>query len=902
MLKVVRVSHPQEKQKWLEAFDPDTQTWLVSDLRSKFEIQQKILKTRAGYEDWTIYRASELWRLLLKRVRPEMQIVPRDFALSLLRDRLQQARIELSSNLLQPQSSPTLLGLMDLFAPLFYHADGESILKEFFLQEPLAAERFELWSSLAKKFFDEFLEQKWILPSWIPALLNQSSNLCEFWQRPLFVDLGANLRQSEVELFKQIAKEIPVTIFIPKIKNEYRYRFLLEPGLALMQETPEKDILTDSAPATFSETRQALRFSSPLAEVKHVVATARSWVESGVSSREIAVIAPDIEQYWPLLEPMLRHEGLPVDKDTTSRLQSRAVVGVFLSKLRLRTKQVLFADTELALFQPELKMKFEKFRALFCQALTIDDLQKEKSLEHFFALEFAPSAPVSFEAFMSWAAKDWPDHEDWSSFEIFVKEILLLGLRDLTLQTQSWISYLESLAAKKEIRVRGPEANGLQLLNLSEAESRSFEKRIILGLTESNFKKKTNPLLSTRDLQRLGWDFGFFLDHPEQNVLNFELEWTLLSSGQELHLCFPSTGFGGQAEAPHPEWIKSGGDEKIQQPEQTRWDEIQKDPVLLTSKMQRDLGLQEVEAIKVMTLPSMSASSLEKFRGCAFQFAAEKWFYLLDYPERDLDLDARSKGQLQHRMFEQLTSDPDKTTWTDQEIIQLIEQARVDLGLSYRDGVFWKIDLKRSLELAKRFLNFEKLWRENFRDVKIQSRECKFEFYFDPKEKKFFSDSAEGRLSFKGSIDRVESHPNGYLNIIDYKPSWESKRSFGSWIKSNFLQLAIYAWAVDRGFVSSLPQNSVAGIQTYTYQPLRRDRGFIPLEIVGTMAPKPMPKEATLATKESLYQDLEQILISSFELIEKGKITPFPLNGEKGDFSLCDRCHWSDVCRAPHLN
>lgn len=270
MLKVVRVSHPRDKQKWLDAFDPDTQTWLVSDLRSKFEIQQKILKTRSGYEDWTIYRASELWRLLLKRVRPEMQIVPRDFALSLLRDRLQQARNELSSNLLQPQSSSTLLGLMDLFAPLFYHAEGDLILNEFFKQEPLAAERFELWSSLAKKFFDEFFAQKWILPSWIPSLLNQNSNLCDFWQRPLFVDLGANLRQSEVELFKQFAKETPVTIFIPKIENESRYRFLLEPGLSLTRETPEKEIQSEPETLVITEDRRALRFSSPLAEVKHV--------------------------------------------------------------------------------------------------------------------------------------------------------------------------------------------------------------------------------------------------------------------------------------------------------------------------------------------------------------------------------------------------------------------------------------------------------------------------------------------------------------------------------------------------------------------------------------------------------------------------------------------------------
>lgn len=899
MLQVVRIKHPNQKQEWLDRFQPETESWLVSDLRSKYEIQQKLLQSRPGYEDWTIYRASELWRLLLRRARPELQLIPRDFALSWLTDVLRRDRKSSQNKLIQPQSAKTLLGVMDLFAPLFSHPTGAQILREFFEAEPVAAERFGVWATLAQHYYAQFAEQNWALPSWVPAILTNEPRLLEFWDRPLWVDLGVELRQSEVEILKRLSSAVSVTVLVPEVVSEEKYRFLLEPSLVLARENK---VLTSVPVPSTAGTRTALRFSSPLAEVKHVISEVRQWAEAGILLSQMAVIAPDIEAYWPLLEPFLDYEGLPTQKDSVARLQSWPHVGKFLARLRLRAGQVSFADSEQGLFEAGLQVRFEKFQSFFKQALALEDLQKEKTLQGFFMLGLAPGEEVNLEEFMSWAARDWPDETNWEPFEMFLKDLLLMVPLDIRMHVDSWISYLESLAAKKEIRVRPGSRAGLALLNLMEAEGLHFRKRIFLGLSESNFKKKTNPLLSTRDLQRLGWDFGFFLDHPEQNILNFELEWSLLIESEDTQLCFPATGFSNQAEAPHPIWIQQGGGEKAHRPGFTRWDEIQNSNLPLSDKMKRDLGQIEVAPLSLTEAPSFSASSIERFRNCAFQFAAERWFNLLDLPERDMDLDARSKGSLTHKLFERLTAPPRRFDWTDEELSALAEEIRLELELEHRDGLFWKIDKARAISLAKRFLDFEKNWFEKFPQVEIEARELRFEFYYDPIAKTFHPEALDGRLKFKGALDRVEHHPAGYKTLVDYKPSWDQKRAYNSWVRDNFLQLAIYAWAMDRGLIQGLKPGVVTGIETYTYQPLRRGRGFVAPEAVGLSAEKAAPKDKTLADKEALYQDLERLLIELFDLILMGKITPMPLNGEHGDFSICDSCRWSEVCRAPHLN
>ena len=51
----------------------------------------------------------------------------------------------------------------------------------------------------------------------------------------------------------------------------------------------------------------------------------RAWLDAGSTPAEIAVIAPDIEAYWPVLQAFLEKEGVPTQKDVSAKTSESAV-------------------------------------------------------------------------------------------------------------------------------------------------------------------------------------------------------------------------------------------------------------------------------------------------------------------------------------------------------------------------------------------------------------------------------------------------------------------------------------------------------------------------------------------------------------------------------------------------
>ena len=67
------------------------------------------------------------------------------------------------------------------------------------------------------------------------------------------------------------------------------------------------------------EEHQFFRFTNALAEVKHSVATVREWLEKDkIPLRQIAIFAPQMNTYWPVLSAYLEQEGIPFHRNTLS--------------------------------------------------------------------------------------------------------------------------------------------------------------------------------------------------------------------------------------------------------------------------------------------------------------------------------------------------------------------------------------------------------------------------------------------------------------------------------------------------------------------------------------------------------------------------------------------------------
>ena len=115
MLNIHLINSPAEKVERLAEFDPARQTWLVSDLKSKLELQRRLLKQVDHLEEIAVMRASELWRSLSWRLRPDVRVVSMDLIRTLLYRELESQGIEWASG---PLAAKTLTQLLPQFLPL----------------------------------------------------------------------------------------------------------------------------------------------------------------------------------------------------------------------------------------------------------------------------------------------------------------------------------------------------------------------------------------------------------------------------------------------------------------------------------------------------------------------------------------------------------------------------------------------------------------------------------------------------------------------------------------------------------------------------------------------------------------------------------------------------------------
>ncbi len=90
MLRVLKYKNRHQITDLFSKFDSRKQSWLVSDLRTKLELQSYLLEKQDYYVDESVLRASDLWKLLLKRLDPEIRLVSDAFARASLRAILEQ--------------------------------------------------------------------------------------------------------------------------------------------------------------------------------------------------------------------------------------------------------------------------------------------------------------------------------------------------------------------------------------------------------------------------------------------------------------------------------------------------------------------------------------------------------------------------------------------------------------------------------------------------------------------------------------------------------------------------------------------------------------------------------------------------------------------------------------------
>ena len=360
-------------------------------------------------------------------------------------------------------------------------------------------------------------------------------------------------------------------------------------GKAPLEKTPEEGMAFLSQPVRQNEGKALLektpeggrqifvqKSESALKEAAAAANQARRWRDQGVAEEEIALIAPDIEEYWPVLEFYLKEEGLTAQKGGEYVLADREEILIWLSLLRFHLSLHNFSDMETAYLhrRSPYKKRFSGFYADFWTApsrsLSKRHLQKGRLRDS--------ESLCSGKEFLKWVASLWPGSSrpgslgpgslgpsslETSSLEqnSFDSELLEKSLQSFPASLEERLRYVNHLSLLEEglfaPRSDGLEPDhGLSCLSLNALAAVRAPFVFIMGLNK-NALVHDERRDGRRELARISLDLGFPLSFPDPYEQERNLLWLLPSDSiKRAVLSFASSDFQGEAQTPSLLWMR----------------------------------------------------------------------------------------------------------------------------------------------------------------------------------------------------------------------------------------------------------------------------------------------------------------------------------------------------------
>ena len=904
MLEFVKIKHADQIRNLLKDFNPNQQTWIVSDLKSKQEIQNECVQKFGFFTDDSILRISDFWRIWIRRFKPTVQVVASDFIKSLVQVFMSNhsARLGLSEN-----DTSTLERYVQELAPIILHPESHTLLSEWLVaQEDL--KKWQKWYAIARVCVLFIVTEKKVIDvKWSAAFL-QSIDLEKFkWPYELIVDLGTELTSIEMGLFKTLSQKQNVQIYVPSPSWQERFPFLLKTYSENLGYGQTKELTLNTVVQTCK--KEFIRLSTQLSEIKFAVATARQWLDEGVAPERISIIAIQIEEYWPVLESYLSEEGILYQKDIVASVNSLANVQVFLAHLNSLSSQVNFESLQQKFFQnnsnPEIK--FEKFKALFNQLYDEEDLKRNDKIKSNFYKKVDFTQAVSRDDFFSLLIRIWTElPENDSSVQLF--EFLFKDLLSQSLETQmklsNWFQFLKARLSHKELKVGSAHKEGIQVLSLMSAQMSKTDHRIYLGLYEEAFKVQRKSMLPLKDIETLKNQFDLAIPYPEESHLDFNLRWQVESQCEKIVLTTPHLSFTSEPLTACLYFLENSATSEIVNPPKTRSDELQQnlaffngEDVLFYEKqvskkrLQQDMAAPDL-VVKHEVFHQLAVSEVETYAQCSFKLLASKGFRLRDVPEVSIDLDPRQKGTLAHSLFEYMVKNCIDDVLDLVAVKAFLETKRTELELFFNEDHFWGVQQNKLVALAAKFHEFEKIRRKKFKSL----TEVAFEMHFEPQAKTFSTLKTPTSLTIRGRIDRLDQNlKENYYLIYDYKASSRNAKNYSKWMDEYQFQLLLYILAVE---TSLFEEASVKGALYYLYKNFDVTKGLVESKVAFEDLDFLSKKNSLIEREkiESLKIQFIDFIAESLTGLQNGEFRTAPF-----ELKICEDCDWRKLCRAQHL-
>lgn len=890
-------------------------TWIVSDLTSKIAFQNEMFTELTIIPDESLLRAQELWTLLIKRLRGDLRFVSSETAGIYAKQILESSDIDWHQ---RPGVSQLVLNYLHMLIPVLSHEENSEAIKDFFKNNLESFNKWGHWYLLAKDIFEKFKDDKMILASWASAVLVNEVGYEDVWKRKLVFDLGGQLQPIESELILHLSKFLEVDVIVPHPSWKEEYAKALKSYDILITKKPPP------IEPSSSETHSFMKFTTQLAEVQNICGLVRKSISEGSSPKTIAVCAPDIGVYWPVLCEYLKTEGIPYQRKVQTPLKTFPEIMNWLSRLRVEAGLIEYSDIETNIFTDTsdlenesigIPIAYSSFQSLYANLYDSSDISRDKKVANQFTLK-PEQGRKSLNEFLKWSLTFWKSSWSQDRLSSLVDKLYSDVPGWLRFDTQTWISLLDSFAAKLEVTTDEGFPDGIHCIDLVSLKDLSVSNVFLMGLTDKALRSVSTTLISDADIERLKLDYGFVIAEPERTELEFEVKWNLENPTPKFVLAYPQTNFDGEQMSPSVVWLTGALEQygekiPVQLVHDSRFAQIQNssyesiaqirawpDQAEKLQRIREDLGLETQLWSLEGHVEKISASQIEDYLKCPFINASKKIFALVDLPDIDLDIDYLTRGKLLHGVAELIYRKHPNLDLESSQIPLLFEQVMTEIDTPIFDRNIWEGQKSKYIKMIENFIQFEREWRSKYTAVTQVLHEQSFSLFVDISTGEICKTASKNTVEFRGRIDRIEiDQKDKTCVVVDYKFSSDSYSNHNKWIENNELQLALYSLAIERGALDQ--PYEVAGAVYYGFKNLGRSRGMLVTgaeEGMFEINPRGGAK-IDLNKKNAVYKAATEAIQKALTGMIASEYNPNP-----SDPSDCKSCYWRTLCRAPHLS
>ena len=915
MLSWTFTHHPDDVINKLKSFNPQKETWIVSDLKSKQQIQKIAIHQQKYYSDESVLRISDFWKMWIRRFCPHLQIVSSEFIKELVKNYIEIYGDQLA---LEKQEASTLYKYMTDLAPLVLHEQSHQTLKDWIISKKPEPQWMN-WEIIAQSCIQYIIKtHHCIESSWISAYLQNQPIEKIVWPHKIIFDLGSKMTSLEMGLIQILSQKNEIEVLVPQIPQNKswnnKFNYLLKTyqnysgyGKSVLNQIKPNGVTTENFESNIKP-ENFFRFSTEIAEVKFVTYQVRKWIESGILPDAIVILSPRIEDYWPMIKFHFDEEGIPLQKDVVSSAMSLGLVQKWLSAIQVKTQKTSWEDLELTYSQTsQAEKNFEQFKALFQEMFDAEDLKRSFDVQKSYYSQIDLFKKISRDQFVIQLLKNWIviDHEKSA------ENIVLQLVKDFILQTiemdlyfNQWFDLLQTRLSKKEIKVENSKQHGVHVLPVNSAQIFNVTHRLWIGLDDSGFKSQHQTLLPVSDIEELKSTFDLSLEYPEESHSDFNLRWYSMSECKEQIFTSAHVSNLGEPLNVSLFFLENCKQTQLEFNYNTVVDSLQRGfnpsalPVaesVLMDKFKIEKN-NDHHVINQFSYESLSPSEIENYADCGFKLLAQKGFKLRQYQVTGVDIDARQKGTVLHDLFKYIINNKNYLDVSKNDIDLYLEEQRVHKKLFPLMDLFWQIQKNKLIEIGYKFSQVEKQRLALVQDVQHRLEET-IEVYFNPDIIQFEKQPlSEKSIKIKGRFDRLDltEEKNSFI-LFDYKSSQSAGTHMAkSWLKYNEYQLLLYSMCIEKAYgYESL------GALYYFYKNYDHHVGYVLEQDFNYKKSLNLKKNSLMSGNDFsiIKNDFLNQLKNLFSNLDSNNFKTSPVDEKE-----CQTCDWRKLCRAPHLN